>query len=148
MALANAASEGRLHVHPKFEGIFKEMETFEYELVATGTSEGVIPRFQHAKGAHDDHLYALAWAMYSLRDIELNPYEMTGIRCDAAGPVARLCLLNGGDLLPNCASECRSMQSVTKLYDTYRTRAGIAPMGMEDFFMSKVVNIGSHVARR
>lgn len=148
MAMANAASEGRLHVHPKFEGIFKEMDTFEYELVATGTSEGVIPRFQHAKGAHDDHLYALAWAMYSLRDIELNPYEMTGISCAAPGPIARLCLLNDGDLIPSCADECRSFQSVHKLYQVYKARAGIAPMDMEDFFRSKVVNIGSHSVRR
>lgn len=148
MALANASSEGRLHVHPKFEGIFKEMDTFEYELVGTGTSEGVKPRFQHAKGAHDDHLYALAWAVYSLRDIELNPYEMVGIHCSAPGPVARLCLLNDGDLTPSCAEECRSFQTMKNLYDVYKSRAGIAPMGIDDFFRSKIVNIGSHTVRR
>lgn len=148
MALAGAAQEGRLHVHPKFDGVFREMETFEYSLEATGTSEGVIPRFQHAKGAHDDHLYALAWAIYSLRDTELNPYEMAGIRCDAPGPVARLCLLNDGDLIPHCSEECRSFQQMTALYQVYKSRAGIAPMGMEDFFRSKVVNIGSHTVSR
>lgn len=148
MAMANAATEGRLHIHPKFAGVFKEMDTFEYELVATGTSEGVIPRFQHAKGAHDDHLYALAWAMYALRDIELNPYELTGIHCGAPGAVARLCLLNDGDLIPHCSDECRSFQTMSKLYKVYLSKAGIAPMGMEDFFRSKVVNIGSHSVKR
>lgn len=148
MALAGAAQEGRLHIHPKFEGVFREMETFEYSLEATGTSEGVIPRFQHAKGAHDDHLYALAWAIYSLRDTELNPYEIMGIHCAAAGPVARLCLLNDGALIPACSEECRSFRRVRELHEVYRSRAGIAPMGMEDFFRSKVVNIGSHTVRR
>jgi hypothetical protein len=148
MAMANAANEGRLHIHPKFERVFAEMETFEYELVATGSSEGVIPRFQHAKSAHDDHLYALAWAIYALRDIELNPYEMTGIHCSAPGAIARLCLLNGGDLVPICSEECRSFQTVSKLYEVYRARAGIAPMGIDDFFRSKIVNVGSHSVRR
>ena len=148
MALAGAAQEGRLHVHPRFDAVFREMETFEYSLEATGTSEGVIPRFQHARGAHDDSLYALAWAIYSLRDTELNPYEMTGIHCSAPGPVARLCLMNDGDLTPHCSEECRSFQDMTRLYATYKSRAGIAPMGIEDFFKSRVVNIGSHSLRR
>ena len=146
--MANAAAEGRLHIHPKFERVFAEMETFEYEIVSTGNSSGTRPRFQHAKGAHDDHLYAIAWAMYALRDIELNPYEMSGISCDAPGTVARLCLMNDGDLIPHCAEECRSFQTMTKLYEVYRTRAGVAPMGIEDFFKSKIVNIGSHTVKR
>jgi hypothetical protein len=124
------------------------MDTFEYEIVSTGNSSGTRPRFQHAKGAHDDHLYAIAWAMYSLRDIELNPYEMAGISCDAPGVVARLCLLNDGEMIPPCAEECRSFQTMTRLYQVYRTRAGIVPMGITDFFQSKVVNIGSHTVKR
>ncbi len=148
MALANAAREGRLHIHPKFEAVFSEMDTFEYELVPTGTSDGVMPRFGHAKGAHDDHLYALAWAIYALRDIELNPYEVKGITCHAPGPVARLCLLNDGDLIPNCAEECGSMQNVHELYKIYRTRSGICAIEIDVFYRSKVVNIGSHTIRR
>lgn len=148
MALAGAAQEGRLHIHPKFEAVFKEMGDFEYTLEGTGTSEGVIPRFQHAKGCHDDHLYALTWAIYSLRETELNPYELVGIHCEAPGAVARLCLMNDGDLVPSCADDCRSFQQMRTLYDAYKTRAGCAPMGLNDFFRSRVVNIGSHTTKR
>lgn len=148
MTLAGAAQEGRLHIHPSFEGIFHEMETFEYTLEATGTSEGVIPRFQHARGAHDDHLYALAWAIYSLRDTELNPYEMAGINCGAPGVVANLCVLNDGSLIPHCADECRSFSQLSALYQAYKSRAGISPMEIEAFFRSRVVNIGSHTLKR
>jgi hypothetical protein len=56
--------------------------------------------------------------------------------------------MNDGDLIPHCAEECRSFQTMTKLYEVYRTRAGVAPMGIEDFFKSKIVNIGSHTVKR
>jgi hypothetical protein len=145
-ALYQAANEGRLHIHPRFAKLLAEMASFEYRLDQGQT--GVIARFQHAKGAHDDHVYALAWAVYALREIEMSPYELRGITCDAPGPVARLCILNDGDIIPPCADECRSMAEVRGLYGRYRERAGIAPMALPDFFAGKVVNVGSHVVRR
>jgi len=147
-ALYNAAAEGRLHIHPAHDRLLNEMATFEYELAATGTEQGTKPRFGHAKGCHDDHVYSLAWAIYSLRDVELNPYEVAGIHCDAAGPVAGLCVLNGGGIIPPCADACRSFGSVERLYSQYRGRAGCAPMGLPAFFKSKVTNIGSYTVRR
>lgn len=146
--LYNAASEGRLHIHSSFAKLFKEMETFEYRLEATGTSKGTLPRFEASKGNHDDHVYSLAWAIYSLRDFELNPYEVNGIHCQTNGPVVHLCILNGGKIVPPCAESCRSMQNVATLYSKYLDRAGIAPMKIEDFFDAKVRNIGSHTVGR
>ena len=148
MAIINAAQEGRLHIHPSFEAIFKEMATFEYELVATGTKEGTIPRFQHAKGKHDDHLYALAWAVYSMREIELNPYEIGGIHCHAGKSVAALCVLNGSNLIPNCATECRSFQSIHALYNRFRNNTKYSEMSIEDFIAHKVKNVGIHTSMR
>lgn len=145
-ALFQAAKEGRLHVHPSMKGILGEMEHFEYQMA---TSNGkTVPKFEHARGKHDDHLYSLAWAVWSLRDTELNPYEVTGIHCDAPGPVARLCILNGGDLVPACSDTCRSFASVDNLYKQYRNRSGITGMPIEQFFASRVVNIGSHTVKR
>jgi hypothetical protein len=145
-ALYNAAAEGRLHIHPRFEKLLSEMETFEYRLEVG--AKGTIAKFEHAKNAHDDHVYSLAWALYALRDIELNPYELDGIHCNAAGPIARLCILNDGDLVPNCADTCRSFQKLSNLYAAYRNRAGIAPMEIDHFFKSKVTNIGTHTVKR
>lgn len=142
----NAASEGRLHILPRFEKLLAEMGTFEYRLEVG--AKGTVAKFEHAKGCHDDHVYSVAWAIYALREFELNPYELTGIHCDAVGPVARLCLLNDGGLVPPCADTCRSFRSVDVLYQKYKSRAGIAPMKLEDFFSYKVVNIGSHTIKR
>lgn len=146
-ALYNAAAEGRLHIHPAFERLLSEMVTFEYELVSNG-AKGTVPRFGHAKGCHDDHVYSLAWALYALRDIELNPYEVTGVHCFAAGPAVSLCLLNGGAMTPPCADGCRSFNAVRALYDKYINKTGVMPMNIDDFFKSKVVNIGSRTISR
>jgi hypothetical protein len=146
-ALYNAATEGRLHIHPAHDRLLAEMGTFEYMLVANG-AKGAIPRFEHAKGQHDDHVYSLAWAVYALREIELNPYEIPGIHCDAVGRIAPLCILNGGELTPFCAEECRSFSLVNALYQKYRDRAGIAPLLLPDFVRYKLINTGSHTVRR
>lgn len=141
------ATEGRLHVHPKFKKIFKELETFEYRLEGNG-AKGSIPVFQHAQGCHDDAIYALAWAIYSLRDEELNPFEMNGIFCNAKGPAVRMCILNGGDHIPLCAESCRSFKELEKLYEKYAANSGAATMNISHFFESKVTNIGPHVVKR
>lgn len=146
-ALYNAAAEGRLHIHPAFERLLSEMGTFEYELVSNG-AKGTVPRFGHAKGCHDDHVYSLAWAVYALRDIELNPYEVAGIHCFAAGPAVSLCLLNGGRLVPPCADGCRSFNAVHSLYEKYKNKKASMPLNIEEFFKNKIVNTGSHSTGR
>lgn len=143
-----AAQEGRLHIHPKFETLFSEMATFQYELVSSGTSEGTVPVFEHAKGKHDDHVYAMTWAAHATRAIELNPYEVNGIHCHAGKSIAALCVLNGGNLVPSCNAECRSFQSIHALYHRYRNKTKYSEMSIEDFIAHKVKNVGIHTSMR
>jgi Phage Terminase len=147
-ALYNAAAEGRLHIHPGFERLLSEMGAFEYRLVAGANGAAGAPRFEAAKGAHDDHVYSLAWAVYSLRDAELNPYELKSINCHGTGPVVRLCLLNGGDFVPPCADRCRPMHEAHRLYRGYRDRGHLTPLLFEEFVTAKVKNIGAHTVSR
>src|SRR6185369_2907002 len=99
--LYQAADEGRLHVHPSFEKLIRELRAMEYELKAG--NDGITARFEAAKGSHDDHVYSMLWAIYALREIELNAYEVTGIVCTATGPAVRVCVLNGGEIEPPCS---------------------------------------------
>ena len=149
-ALYNAAAEGRLHIHPSFEKLLSEMGTLEYRIVNNSTGGGgqQAPRFEASKGSHDDHVYSLAWAVYSLRDIELNPYEITGIHCHGSGPAINLCLLNDGEIMPPCAESCRSALSAHTLYRGYLSRGSTNPLSFDEFIQTKLKNIGSHTLPR
>lgn len=143
-ALYQAAAEGRLHITPQFEKLFAELASFEYQ---TGT--GSVPRFEAAKSHHDDHVYSLAWAVYALREIELNPYELPGVHCYAPpGPSAALCVLNDGELVPPCADSCRSMRAARSLYQGYLNRGSLTPLDFGEFVSAKVKNVGAHTLPR
>ena len=146
-ALYNAAAEGRLHIHPKFEALLEEMATFEYRLENV-SGKGTLPKFEAAKGCHDDYVYSLAWAIYSLREIELNPYEISGVHCFANAVVAPLCALNGGSIVPACSETCRSFNKAADLYTKYKERSGAACMPIEDFINYKLQNVGSCTVSR
>lgn len=137
-----AASEGRLHIHQQFEKLFKEMETFTVRLEAEAGKS--VAKFQHAPGKHDDALYSLAWAIYSLRHEELPAYGLNGIHCREKGPSARLCALNGGQHVPPCAEECKSFVKAHQLYERYKDKAGCAPLKLPEFIRYKVENTGIH----
>ncbi len=147
-ALYNAASEGRLHIHKDFAKLFEELGNFEYTLANTGNHGGGQAKFGGAKGCHDDHVYSLAWALYSLRDDLLNPYEIQGIHCHGEAHVARLCALNGGTFIPPCAESCRSMLAAHGLYRRYRDRGQIDPDSFETFIDRKLINTGAHTQPR
>lgn len=147
--LYTAAAEGRLHIHPRFARLISEMETFE--VIDDGREsdgEAAVPKFQHAKGCHDDAVHALAWAVYSLRAVELNPYEVNGIVCNAAGPAVALCVLNGGGHVPPCADACRSMREAHRLFAAHRERRPTTPLDFTDFVARKLKNVGAHILPR
>lgn len=142
-ALHAAAAEGRLHIHKSFTALLSEMGTLEYAL-----ETGNRPTFKAAGKHHDDHVYSLAWAVYALRDVELNPYELPGVHCYGPAPAVPLCILNDGELVPPCASSCRSMLTARELYRGYLSRRPIAPNSFEEFVNNKVVNLGAHTMPR
>ncbi len=100
------------------------------------------------KGCHDDHVYWLAWAVYSLREIELNPYEINGIHCHGTGPAIKLCLLNDGEMVPPCGETCRSMLTAHGLYKSYLLRGSSSPLAFDEFIPAKLKNVGSHTMPR
>jgi hypothetical protein len=144
--MATAAAEGRLKVHPAFEGLIREMAAFQYE-IATDGNRGVVAKFSHPKGGHDDHVFAVAWAIHSLREQHLDPYQISGITCDAHAATAQHCILNGGQLVPLCSGECPSFNAVRGLYGKFAAKVPRA-MRLEDFVKLRLRNTGAHVRRR
>ena len=145
-SLYTIAAEGRLHIHPSFKKLLGEMETFEVVTETNGqsTEHAMVPKFKHAKGCHDDHLHALAWAIHAMRERTLNPYEIDGVVCNSTAAVASLCALNGGQMIPACADECRSMCETKRLFAAYLARRPLVPLPFDEFVAVKVKNIGAH----
>jgi hypothetical protein len=148
-ALHTIAAEGRLHIDPGLSRLITELKTFE---VVDDGREGVgneaLPKFGHAKSCHDDAVYSLAWAIHSLRDVTLNPYELHGVACNAPVAVRPACALNGGQTVPLCASSCRSMGQAKSMFENYRQRHAHSTLELADFTKQKVRNVGSHVLPR
>lgn len=149
MSLYQAAAEQRLHIHPKFKHLIEELSVFE--VIADGKAtdgEAAIPKFQHPRGAHDDFVHALAWAVYSLRSVTLNPYEIEGIHCSGRGADVEMCALNGGSHLPFCGQSCRSMREAARLHAAYLDRKPLQPIGLDAFIAAKLRNVGAHTLPR
>jgi hypothetical protein len=146
-ALYNAAAEGRLHIRPDMKLLLSEMGDFEYRM-EVGQAGQSLPKFEHAKGSHDDTIYSLAWAIYALRNEEINPYEVDGIYCNAQHHVARLCVLNGGEHVPLCADQCRSFSAINRMYQEFANNDKTNDMGLQFFVKNKIENIGPHVTTR
>lgn len=149
MSLYQAAAEQRLHIHPKFKALIDELSVFE--VIADGKAtdgEAAVPKFTHPRGAHDDYVHALAWAVYSLRTVTLNPYEIEGISCHGRGADVEMCALNGGAHLPFCGQSCRSMREASRLHAAYLDRKPLQPIGLEAFIANKLRNVGAHTLPR
>lgn len=148
--LYSAAAEGRLHIHPSFKKLLGEMATFEVSHDGKRANDGAtsadqtVPRFQHARGTHDDYLHALCWAVHSLRESVLNPYQIEGVHCFGSGPAILLCALNGGQMIPGCADTCRSMHEAKRLHSGYLARKPVAPLPFDEFVATRVKNVGVH----
>jgi hypothetical protein len=145
LTLYQAAAEGRLHIHPKFAELIAELRAFEVHEDGRATDgEAAIPKFSHPRGGHDDFVHAVAWAVYSLRVITLNPYEIAGIHCAGKGAAIPHCALNGGGHIPPCGDACRSMGEARHLYGAYLARSPLVPLDLAPFISSKLRNTGAH----
>ncbi|WP_367349279.1 hypothetical protein [Sphingobium yanoikuyae] len=149
MLLWQAAAEGRLHIHPKFKPLIEEMRVFEViedGKSDTGSGQASIPKFSHPRGGHDDYLHALVWAVYSMRTVTMNAYEVEGIHCGGRGPAVVQCALNGGGVIPPCAVACRSMREVQELHAKYLAikHPGSERLTLPAFIAEKVTNTGAH----
>ena len=145
------AAEGRLHIDPRFRDLLDEMRTFEVNFDNSAESDGAssIPKFTHARGAHDDALHAVCWAIHSLRESVLSGYELDGVNCHGTPINVPLCVLNGGEMVPfACADSCRSMAQARTLHTSYLSRQPLAPLPLDEFIAKRVTVTGFHTMPR
>lgn len=138
MELYRIVKEGRLHFSDKLKDLAREMETFLYEL------KNGQPRFGSDKH-HDDRVYSLCWAVYSLREQELSAYTLRSLVCDSRSPHARLCYMRQGDMILSCSQFCPSHKQVTMMHRQHRAHRVESDISLPGFFKALVKVEGARI---
>ena len=128
-------AEGRLHFSAKLKDLVSEMQTFQYEL------RGDRPKFGNDK-FHDDRVYSLAWAIFSLRTRELSAYSLPDIQCDSRSPHAALCYLRTGELIMPCSQTCPAHKLCEGMFLQYKSQYIESELTLPEFFQTRVTVAG------
>jgi len=139
--LHRIAREGRLHIPKNCTELTKEMATFVYKR-RSGFSGDY--QFGHSSQKfHDDTVYSLNWAIYSLRNWIPEIYSLSSIVCGQKQAVKRaLCFLMGGNMVMHCASTCPAYHEVVAMYCAYKQLAMDAEDSIQEFYSRYVRNRG------
>lgn len=136
MHLHRIVREGRLHFSDKLHELAEEMKVFPYEM------DGDSPRFGKSRRNHDDRVFSLAWAIYSLRDMELAAFVLNNMVCTSKSPHSRLCYLRTGELVLHCSDMCGSHKSVAGMHLQYTRRNVDSEISLPEFYKRMVKKSG------
>lgn len=132
--LHNIVREGRLHIPMELRKLYDEMKYFSYEQTKSGYFTFGTRRRK------DDFVYALCWAVYSLRKQELNIYEIDSINCRSISKHAPFCYLRNGDHILSCANQCPAHIKVKQMYNKYINSNPDSDLTLQKFF-SRLVKV-------
>ena len=129
------AREGRLLFSEQLSDLESEMGTFIYTRRKGGGYS-----FSHSSArTHDDHVYSLAWSVYSLRRSVLAAYEVDSIACqNRTGSRRAVCYLLGGGLELLCAERCPAHAQVKSMFDEYKRFDLESELTLAEFFKQYV----------
>jgi len=137
--LSTIVRYGRLHFPKDMPKLADEMTTFSYQVMPNGNYQ-----FGHSSQKfHDDTVYSLAWAIYSIRSQILNVYTLGNVQCAARTATRQFCFLLGGNLRLNCADKCPAYGKVVDMWLNYREQMLDDDMSIEDFFKKYVKREGA-----
>ena len=111
--MANIVKSGRLHFPKDMTELVQELASFQYSLLRGGGYSFC------AGSGHDDRVYSLAWAIYSLRREVLASYTMGNISCQRRDNHRQFCFIMGGDLELGCAHACAAYQQAAGMYNDF-----------------------------
>lgn len=109
----------RIHLPANCPDLISELSTFVYSV---RKNAGGSYSFSHSSSKfHDDHVYSLNWAIWSLRNEILSTFTLPHIDCHLAQANRRsACFLMGGSLELYCSQECRAFQNVREMFKEFR----------------------------
>jgi hypothetical protein len=119
------------------------MRTFSYNQRAGGKYS-----FGHASTKfHDDNVYSVNWAIFSLRSAVMNLYSLGNVMCINRSPKRRSCYLMGGNLKLLCARECYSHDRVDQMFREYKQYQLDSEITIQEFFQIKVKMEGARISQ-
>jgi hypothetical protein len=127
--LHRIVKEGRLHFPSDFDKIVGEMTSFQYTALRDGKY-----RFGAWGKGHDDRVYSLGWAVYSLRKKVMANYVLGNIQCANRSKTRQFCMLLGGKLEMNCSSQCLAFNQVKDMYKKFKKLNAESAIGVCQFY--------------
>jgi hypothetical protein len=132
--LAQIVREGRLRFSRGLAKLEQQMRRFPYEVKKSGNVTFGNERQK------DDWIYALAWAVYALREQELHAYELPLIICNSSHHLAHECFLLApqGDAILGCADECEGFHRVFSMWQRHKRERVDSELNLPEFYRNLV----------
>jgi len=133
--LHRIAKEGRLHIPEMLTDLQDEMSTFVYtQRKVAGTYS-----FGHSSQKfHDDHVYSLNWAVFSLRHEVLDLYTIDSIICSNRSGKRPICFMMGGNSVLHCSDHCRAYHEIEEQFRQFKSFALDSELTLQEFFKTYV----------
>lgn len=139
--LVRIAKTGRLHISTQCTDLLGEMASMVYSRLSTGKYRFETPQ---ARG-HDDFVFALAHAVYSLRNQILQLYQLPNVVCKLKSNRRAMCFLMGGNLELLCGKQCEAFLQVEEFHRQYMQFATESHLTLAEFFNAYVTIKGAKV---
>jgi len=140
--LCRIAKEGRLHFPEDNKKLISEMSTFSYTKAPKG--EGY--SFGHStRSQHDDTVFSLLWAVFSLRSQIMNLYTLNHIHCNSKRPNRHLCFLLNGNMELHCSETCEAAIEVNEMYTSFLKYQLDSELTLPDFYKTHVKLTGTRI---
>lgn len=132
--LHRIAKEGRLIFPEALKELASEMSTFVY----TQRQPGKYSFGHSSQKFHDDHVYSLNWAIFSLRSHVLDLYTIDSVICSNLTNKRPLCFMMGGNLVLHCAEHCHAYQEIEDQFRQFKSFSLDSELTVPEFFKSFV----------
>lgn len=140
--LHRIVKENRLHFPSDMDRLVDEMKSFQYTELAGGKYS-----FGASGKGHDDRVYSLGWAIYSLRKEILANYVLGNIQCLNRGKTRQFCMLLGGDLELGCSRSCLAFQQVKDMHREFKKFYTESELDISQFYKRYVKVTGALIVQ-
>ena len=138
--LHRIVKEHRLHYPTDMDSLIGEMKSFQYTELSGGKYS-----FGASGSGHDDRVYSLAWAIFSLRKEVMANYVLGNIHCSRRDKARQFCILFGGDHELSCSRQCGAFLQVKDMHREFKKFYTESELDISQFYQRYVKHNGALV---